>query len=356
MSERFFDTLARTLATPMARRRALRLAGAALVAATVPGVRPRPASARTSSGTPCESLCHSQDTTPHPLKPCGITGKNVYGETNCYMAGCIDPTVEKCCYIGTHSDTEPGVYVCPKDSRCGTVKTLAGGKSCITDCTRCGSDCCTEEEYCASPKRSLCCKAAGSGQQQEQPCLVPRSSKGTCCKPGTECKFSTTQAACCRPSQVLRNGKCACKDPKQKLCGRECCDEKSGEVCTNGTCCAKGKTGCGGTDCCEKREVCSKGKCCPQGQENCGGGGRCCAEADCCGETCCGKSQVCVGGSGSKSCCPRPRAFGEGKVGRCCPPRTYATDEGCCPSADPECCVAACLGDYTCVKGVCVKL
>jgi len=359
MSERFFDDLARALASPMPRRRALRLAGAALVAATVPGVRPHSASARTrSAGTPCESLC----TATPGYKPCGITGKNAYGETNCYMAGCYDPKVDKCCYIGKHSDTEPGVYICSNDSRCGTVESLKKeGKSCIRECTRCGNDCCTEDEACVSPKRSLCCKK-GEGGAAPIPCLVPKSPEGTCCKPGTECKINPTGTAakCCHPSQVLRSGRCTCADPKQQ-CGDTCCDAKQGKVCSKGVCCPKGKTGCGDTDCCEKNEVCSKGKCCPKGKVNCGD--KCCAPVDCCRKTCCEGDSVCANGT----CCPPGRGFGKGPRARCCPPGTVPTNSGinggCCPPNDPACCdVASDVGEVacpigkTCVAGVCTKL
>lgn len=47
-NESFFDNLARTLASPMPRRRAVRVLGAAVVVATLPGLRPRSALARSS--------------------------------------------------------------------------------------------------------------------------------------------------------------------------------------------------------------------------------------------------------------------------------------------------------------------
>ena len=358
MSEHFFDELARTLASPMPRRRALRLTAVGLLAATVPGIRPPRAAARLHDGTPCESLCHSQDDTPHPLKPCGVTGKNVYGETNCYNAGCYDPTVDKCCRIGQHTDTWPGVYVCPKDSRCGTVDSIkAGGSACVADCSPCGNDCCASDEFCASPKRSLCCKKG------DDACLVPEGAGGTCCKPGTVCKFDKQHAVCCRPNQVLRKGTCACRDPKQQPCGNDCCDTKRGEVCTNKTCCKKGETGCGGNACCKKGDTCSNGTCCPKGQVDCAGDGKCCAKLDCCGKTCCKDDAICAHGT----CCPPARGFGSGKNARCCPAGTVPVKGGptgtsCCPPGDPTCCsgddnlAPVCKRGSTCVAGSCVAL
>lgn len=50
-AERFFDDLARKLAEPMPRRRAVRVIGASLVAVAAPGVAPRIARAATGGSS-----------------------------------------------------------------------------------------------------------------------------------------------------------------------------------------------------------------------------------------------------------------------------------------------------------------
>ena len=215
MSERFFDDLARTLASPMPRRRALRLVGATLVAAAVPGLRSRAASAAGSDcGTeqnPCSKFCKGSG-----LAACGRESTNDCGQVGCSLQGCYKVAYTECCRAG---DEAP--WFCPINM-CGKVRPEC--KKCPPDRV-CGTKCCPDDESCVSPNRSLCCK------------------KG----------------------EVLRNGKCACME---KLCGgKECCDKKRGEMCTNGVCCQKGETGCGG-ECCKPPKHCSKGKCCPKDEKN----------------------------------------------------------------------------------------
>jgi len=342
MSERFFDDLARALASPMPRRRALRLAGAAIVAAAVPGLRPRPAFGQSPCGpdTPCSSLCH---VAPH-VGACGIPIHNDCGQELCHFGygGCM-VAGQVCCTTG------PDPWICEKNERCGAkarecIAQCPSGQKCGDNCcvppdeecvdgecvpcrTKCGRTCCEEGQVCKNPKSGLCCGANWVS------CEAGAAGVVKCCPPRNTCavSFKTKTAKCC--------------GPKQKAVGAACTCEK------------KGETPCG-DDCCTTSETCSKGTCCPKGKVNCGNG-QCCKPSDCCGKTCCeGKGQTCI----DKTCCPAARRFGSGKAARCCPPGTVAGGNACCPPANPQCCEPAdgvsvlCGKGQVCVRGACTKL
>ncbi len=159
MSERFFDNLARTLASPMPRRRALRLTGAALVAAAVPGLRPRSALGASrdcgTKSTPCSSLCLLTN----PKGACGIPIFNDCNQELCHvgLAGCIRPD-QVCCPVA------PDPWYCEKGQECGTKpgqcitkwycqKQSLGTDFCDQICKETGHDkcigvCCTKNETC----------------------------------------------------------------------------------------------------------------------------------------------------------------------------------------------------------------
>ena len=378
MSERFFDDLARTLASPMPRRRALRLAGAALVTAAVPALRPRTASAFGYScsdpnfpqkcfGGNGTQVCVAADehcctnalcaSACAPWEQCSNGNACDATPALCTHPGApdLDPTRTKFCSL--RRDLGPSLcspggrtllegWCCRPDESCGGA---LGEPDCL-ECPenrKCGAtECCTKTQYCAHGNLELCCERGKAGKGREEPCIRRDGVVGQCCRPGLVCKQNATQAVCCRPNEVLRNRRCACSDPKQKLCGaKECCDKKLGEVCSNGTCCLKGETGCGAEACClNKSEHCSNGMCCPKGKTGCG-------------EHCCTKGETCSRGT----CCPRGRGFGTGASALCCPPGTMPIARGttfdCCPPNDPSCCQSSCTQKgSTCVKGACVKL
>lgn len=306
-----FEELAKSLAQPMSRSRALRLLGGAVVAASVPSVWTRPSVAspylrgRLHSGTPCSSLC----TTVKGSKPCGITGTNIYGETNCYLAGCMAPG-EICCHIGTHSNTEPGVYICPKNYRCGTTPK----RPCI-GCPSptqflCGETCCTKKfEVCEKNKcRSKC---------------SPKTSKcgNFCCERGQDCQ----NGACCKP-------------------------------CVGGKCCKPGESCCGPTSkrtCCSKTMTCCGQTCCPKGQACCTGSKL--------APTCCKPGEVCAPKPNAKPlsgepCCPKIRLANATGQPVCCPVGTIEIDGNCCPSDDLGCCDTPCEEKEICVRGTCVPI
>jgi hypothetical protein len=318
MSERSFDDLARRLAAPMPRRRALKLAGAAFVAAAVPGLRAsRALASPCGPDTPCSSVCK----TPPDIGACGVDTTNGCGQVGCRLEGCLSPG-EKCCRGG--SGAGETAWICKDNERCGSLD----GPHCVScpEGRMCGKECCRNGEFCASRNRELCCKDG------EDACLVPNSPKGVCCPRDQKCCFNGKRAECCGQDQSCRRGTCVCKD------GQQAC----------------------GPDCCRKGETCSKGKCCPKRRVNCGDGECCKDKSDCCGETCCnGKRETCVGGSSGRVCCQPSRMLGRGRSARCCPSGTVATADGCCPVSDLNCCsdeTLACLGKAVCVRGRCKSL
>lgn len=141
MSERVFDDLARRLAQPMPRRRALRLLGAAVAMAAVPALRPGLASGRSRQRQGC----------PNPSSlPC--------------------PAQHKCCVAGSDAWCCPDTHECQRGiarclapcpdgrRRCGTNifcceggEACVGGK-CVKTCpsgrARCGSRCCPKGHAC----------------------------------------------------------------------------------------------------------------------------------------------------------------------------------------------------------------
>ena len=192
MSERFFDDLARTLASPMPRRRALRLTGAAIVAAAVPGLRPRSALGQSPCGpdTPCSSLC----LTINPKGACGIPIKNACGQELCHTgyAGCIRPD-QVCCTTG------PDPWYCEKGERCG-----AKPRQCCQPKYQCGDNCCTSGQYCETHSlgSDFCadiCKTTGHDQ-----CI------GVCCTENETCGFF----GCSCKSGYVSGGNGTCTKPE----------------------------------------------------------------------------------------------------------------------------------------------
>jgi hypothetical protein len=268
MGERLFDELARALAEPMPRRRVLRLAGAALVGVTVPGLRPRFASARVHPNAArvypnitCGSLCQGKGS------PCGIDFTDKFGQTSCKLGCCVGQnTGQDICCKGKDLGGEPTAWCCGKSYRCGR----------------------TGEQLCVG------------------------------CSPG---QFLCADKRCCRNDQVCSRGECRDKcPPKTKKCGKNCCTLKQG--CRKGKCCDT----CGenGGPCCDSAtEYCcrepgdkkSPGRCCKKDAESCcpvgppGAGKRtCCPKPNKC------KRQLLVKRSGEASpwSAPRPAGQSEG--------------------------------------------
>ena len=194
MSQRFFDDLARTLASPMPRRRALRLTGAAIVAAAVPGLRPRSALGQSPCGpdTPCSSLCKLTN----PKGACGIPIFNDCGQELCHFgrAGCITPD-KVCC------PRAPDPWYCEKDQECG-----AKAGECIRKCPpkyQCGDNCCKSGEYCETHSlgSDFCDKICPTGHDK---------CNGVCCTKNETCGFF----GCSCASGFVSAGNGTCVEPK----------------------------------------------------------------------------------------------------------------------------------------------
>ena len=276
MGERFFDDLARTLAQPMPRRRALRVVGTSLVGAMVAGTSPLRVSAALGRRS---EVCKGK-----PAK-CDCSGAIAWCPTGCpyetYKCECqpFGKGVQAVC-VPTSTCPESGRGCgpcCPKGQKCNTL---------LGEC-----DC---------------------GRADDEPCRPAKRKSKACCKKGTTCCFNDTTSTCCGSQQVCKTGggkaTCTCK-PGATKCGNDCCGK--GETCCeeHSKCCTKDEKCCPGDICCGKSETCCEDQCCdPARNEFClakkGKDPTCkknCAPANQCGGECCGtgyrcdpKRKVCV--------------------------------------------------------------
>jgi hypothetical protein len=199
MKKGLFDDLARTLATPMPRRGALRTMGAALAIGAFRALRPGRAAGYAGSTSVCPPEC------PDPREPtpcCVPVGR--YG--GYHIAGCCRRG-EDCCIGPNDSEEHPN----PMSWCCTAGTCLPSGAKCMRKCTNeeveCGRNCCSplRGESCGSTIRDLCCKRG------ESPCRGAASGgafDGRCCKPGTTCCFTATSVDCCDGNHKCVNGSC----------------------------------------------------------------------------------------------------------------------------------------------------
>ena len=241
----FLDELARSMAKPLPRRRALRLLGGAVVAATVPGFA-RTTTAHSASG----------------FHTCERDGGRLC-ECNCRGEACQ----RICC--------EPKEdYECD----CGPVEVGAGCR-CIRPCGS-NADCCKAGQYCASVKLRLCCEVGHN--------ICGRR----CCKPNEECVSLRVGTSTVR--------ECDKRCPE----GQAWCDQK--KCCPRGWSCVLGPTG---WQCrrCRADQVQCREKCCNKGTQECCGKAGCCdkSKSRCCGKAgCCPKNRSCCVNGPRQVCCP----------------------------------------------------
>lgn len=329
MSE-FFDELARSLAKPMPRSRAVRMIGAAVVSAAVPVALRLPAARagrRGSTACPPKPTCPRQGDPNFP-KFCGVLN---IGNDGCekYRYRCCGEA-DSCCDAGC----------CPPCNECigkgddATCKPKTGVQVC-----RAYDPGSKKSEVKCCPPTECCFDTGPFGKGQVKVACCPRE---RCC--GGEC---------CGPKQTCVKGKCKCNDPKKKRCGKDCCTK--GQPCCEGKiCCRKEGGTCCGIDCCDPK---TEQNCCEQGT-----GTRCCPKGlTCCGKECCTKPDRCIRGP-KPACCGWENYLSE--VGLCCPPGTTGLFNVCCSvELGKDCCKGVTCPPpkpgqppTVCVNGACKSL
>lgn len=329
-ASRFLDDLARTLAEPMPRRRALRIITASVAALATPGMAPRNgfASSALEICPPASGRrqCHTSPDwvpgRPDPVPYCCPFPEEQWGcgdEDNGYT--CVNHCppynpASKSRQKPTWGEKLPNgrrPYNC-----CPVPDNIPRDGECVPNCPylytvkrnglvrgpkQCGKNCCLSYERCEDGECKPCntntCQPAVKGEPK-------------CCPKGTECCANRTTTACCGEKQTCKAAgrkvaTCACPSGTKK-CGPECC--------------AKGESCLGGDTCCKP-------------QDKCGGG--CCAE----GETCCG----------SLGCCGPDEWCFHKNTG------TIFTVPTCKPTCQPgnRCGRNCCGTGYSCVNGRCVQ-
>jgi hypothetical protein len=340
MRKGLFDDLARTLATPMPRRQALRTLGATLAMGAFRALRPGRAAGYAPNcvqGQVCDSGGKAVNTW-----CCVQLTPGSYHSAGCCLTGgpYKFPLLEECCIGPNDSADHPNLmsWCCPVGT-CGASIRAPGGRciekpTCKADEIVCGKACCKRGEFCGSTLRSICCK---NGE--------------------TACVGAQGSGMCCTSKQTCQNGKCCdkcggngtCCDPATTYCCREPGDPQSpGRCCKKEaeSCCGVGPEGAQTRMCCPKPNKCVKqlppGRggftksspwvCCPPGQQ---------VPVD---ETrpneivaCCAPGQVSLGGK---------LLVGQGIQGSCCD-----EDKICGSGANLTCCQTgqSCIGGTTCV-------
>ena len=233
MDERFIDDLARTIATPMSRSRALRLIGGVVVGALIPWSR-RAYAATCGMGS---SACPSQTDPTRPQVCCFINGSGTIN-TCC-------KTTESCC----KSLANPTVTCCQPGEACGIGNTKqAICIPCPSGATPCGSPCCQPDQTCGvgvdgSPKCGTC--------PPGQTLCGTKCCSGSCVNPASACCGSEVECgkACCNAGNT-------CINTAQ---GLSCCPVGQSRLVLKSTilwsraiylCCNKGDRVLDGVECC----------------------------------------------------------------------------------------------------------
>jgi len=334
MTERFLDDLARELAQPMPRRRAVRLLGATVAVAMFPSLRPQLGRAAASI------TCGKGE------EPCS----SATGLKLCMPAG------GTCCWFTPEdSGYEPwGLLVgCSPGTHCGSAKVgrvrCVPNKRCRRDAglTQCGNACCDDKtEFCASRQRSLCCK------KSEKVCATDESA--TCCN---------KQSTCCGDKCCKQNQLCGSYGPASDrfyiCCKTRACQAGAG---TKPFCCPRRTDRCvpgiqgGGVQddavrvCCPADRVVTGSSrtavaCCPEGTVSLGEG-------------------LSVGAGVAGVCCPKEQACRSGTKITCCAKSSEAQSQ-CCSGTCTDvrfdtlncgACGTRCEDQKACRNGVCVSL
>src|SRR4051794_34247439 len=246
-ADRALERIARAAATPVSRRRALRVVGGALLTAALPGSVFRPARAAAQGGG-CSN--------------CGVEhGAGCVGNFKCGEGALKDEPV--CCRY-------PGYFGSFDNSRGGTCAQAGGQGNSPPGGTAC---CCPTGYSCGDPEVAVCVCPNPCGEpidccRPDQACIEPSygaDGEGDfICDPGCESYH-------CRSELGVH---CCFEEDDEYCCGTGCCDDFS-ECCggdhasTNWCCPALDGYACGGDafECgCDRLQQCEDGGCCPKGQ------------------------------------------------------------------------------------------
>jgi hypothetical protein len=322
------DQLAREVAEPMPRRRAVRI-----IFGTLAGVAfgaTRPPSAQAIICTPPEYHCDCPASNGLFYRWCCSPNED---------CKCIPPP-NGGAYCQCNPSHKCGSSCCQVDEFCGDK---ASGTCCKQHQVACGKTCCAEGTECANADIEYCCGRA------ERACQG--TSTVSCCSPSEAC----CNGRCCAPGLRCHKGKCQKCPPKTKECGdTHCCERR--ETCCNGKCCGKKQHCCFDDHCCDDGQTCcGDGKCCDAKDEKCCGDHCCGKDQDCCGKGCCPKGKNCAQLNGSLVCCPPSKTIVAGSVQVCCGSGQIAVNNRCCPANTPNCtkCNPPCRGNDYCFDGQC---
>lgn len=178
------DDIARRLAEPMPRSRALRIAAGAVVGLVTPLATARPA----FSGTTLTSTCG-------PSSAPGSKSCDCPAADGLFMKNCCGPGHDCVCYSDR---AECHKIVCPSGHEwCGAVPCCKPGETCSYDGSKyscecagqkCGaSKCCTSKQTCV--KGSCCPNTRVCGPK--------------CCPSGQKCAFVRELRLCCPTNRII---------------------------------------------------------------------------------------------------------------------------------------------------------
>jgi hypothetical protein len=386
----FLDGLAKDLARPMSRSRALRVVGATIVGV---GTGSFTRTARAGLGRR-QHICDTR-VQKEGWRYCTSASER------CFPTCC--PRGWQCCKGECGSNGCCEMFCCnpcnPLTSRCvgrgvcgrGPVNPDCCGGELRPGSSPCGNECCQPDEFCAFPRLGRCCKRG------ERVC------GSTCCKPNEECKtlrFGTAsistcerrcppgQAWCGRNKCCPRRWRCAnertglCKrcQMNEEECGTKCCNKRT-HYCGNANlnlCCPNNSSACPtgypgpGRTCCARPNKCARQLpatsggitqaspyvCCPPERQVPGATVVCCApgQVSLGGRLivgpgiqglCCNRSQLCGSGAGL-TCCQRSEILGNATCcgGRCVDTRFDPSNCGRCGQT--------CAANQRCQGGACI--
>ena len=235
----FLDELARAMAKPLPRRRALRLFGGAIVALALPAAR--------AGAAPATHDCPAQ------------------GLVLCQCPAANGLFFKLCCW-----SKEACTCDIPRQATCCQYGKIWNGAKCVCK-EQCGGDkCCASDEFCANVRPQLCCKkdekACGNRYccQKNEECVSARApgiiSQSICVKRCPPSQAWCGKDKCCPPKWKCRNpstGLCKRCEPNEEECGKKCCDKSTTRCCGKAGCCPKTRSCCVNGD---------KQVCCPAGR------------------------------------------------------------------------------------------